>query len=152
MKELSDEYVGMSLSWGTMREEDLIPELMQFLQHVKVRCEIEDAVDALQKEVNELKMVEYEGYSGPYYENPEDSSFLLNEDIWDLLNDIAPKFTYFGSSEGDGADYGFWTSTEALEEYVFTELNDISNGLEIDLENVRIRLEELTDTIHAHGF
>jgi len=109
-------------------------------------------VDTLQEEVNELKMVEYEGYSGPYYENPEDSSFLLNEDIWNLLNDIAPKFTYFGSSEGDGADYGFWTSEEALEEHVFTELNNISNDQETGLEKIRLRLEELTDTIYTHGF
>lgn len=40
----------------------------------------------------------------------EDASYFLNEDIWDAMNDIAPEGCYFGATEGDGCDYGFWES------------------------------------------
>lgn len=32
----------------------------------------------------------------------------LCNDMFDALNDIAPEGTYFSSSEGDGASFGFW--------------------------------------------
>jgi len=32
------------------------------------------------------------------------------EEIFDALNDISPEHTYFGSNEGDGACYGWWSS------------------------------------------
>ena len=41
-------------------------------------------------------------------ENSEERSMILNEDIWDFMNDIAPEGTSFGSHPGDGSDFGFW--------------------------------------------
>ena len=37
----------------------------------------------------------------------ESMGYLL-EGLFDALNEIAPKGTSFGASEGDGASYGFW--------------------------------------------
>ena len=37
----------------------------------------------------------------------EDAHFLL-KDLFDTLNQYAPDGHYFGTSEGDGADFGFW--------------------------------------------
>ena len=35
--------------------------------------------------------------------------FFVNEELFDRLNDIAPEGCLFGSHEGDGALFGFWT-------------------------------------------
>ena len=34
--------------------------------------------------------------------------YVLNEDIFNAMNDIAPVGYYFGAHVGDGADYGYW--------------------------------------------
>lgn len=36
------------------------------------------------------------------------------EDLFELLNDLAPEGVSFGSHPGDGADFGFWTHEEDL--------------------------------------
>jgi hypothetical protein len=38
----------------------------------------------------------------------EEIAFLVNEELWDVLNDYAPEGYYFGSHEGDGSDFGYW--------------------------------------------
>jgi hypothetical protein len=151
MKQLSNEYIGDELSHGTMREEDLIPYFMDFLQNVKEKCEITTIVDQIQKEVDSLEMIEHEGYSGPDYKDQETASYILNEDIWDLLNDIAPEFTYFGSSEGDGASYGFWTSEDALHDHIQEEVGEIANHDYLDLEEVKNTLSDLAELLENHN-
>tara|TARA_R100001244_G_scaffold73905_1_gene59227 strand:- start:108 stop:434 length:327 start_codon:yes stop_codon:yes gene_type:complete len=41
----------------------------------------------------------------------EDAQFLL-DDLFDLLNDLAPEGYYFGAHPGDGSDFGYWTLEE----------------------------------------
>lgn len=86
---------GMVVSDGTMRSEDLIPK---FLNVLKVYG----------KDV-------YDKYVG---ENPEvlDLSGMDDEtmgwvvdELFDKLNEIAPEGYSFGSQDGDGACYGFWS-------------------------------------------
>ena len=125
MKQLGDQYIGMTLSEATMLSEDLIPSFIDFLESVAEDCEIQEDVTLLSAEVDKLELGENTGY-GTYYKDQEEASWLLNEQIWDLLNDIAPDFTYFGAHPGDGACYGFWVSDEALAEAVETMLQDIA--------------------------
>jgi hypothetical protein len=47
-------------------------------------------------------------------ETSEDSD-LVNELI-DALNELAPPYCYFGAHEGDGSDFGFWPSMDAIDE------------------------------------
>jgi hypothetical protein len=42
----------------------------------------------------------------------ENQEWILNEDMWDLLNEWAPENCYFGSSMGNGSDFGFWEIDE----------------------------------------
>ena len=95
MKRLSKEYKNVSLSEGTMREQDLIPCFVDFL-----------------KEHNHPGVKEIDCLAIEYY--TDESSDLLNEDLFNWLNEIAPDGCYFGSHPGDGSDYGFW---ECEEEY-----------------------------------
>jgi len=107
MKLLPKEYAGTVLSDTTMRSEDLIPSFIRFLEQVAKKCGIEEEVEAIRKEANKLELEEIPDY-GVYHKDEEAAGWLLNEDIWELLDDIAPASTYFGSHPGDGACYGFW--------------------------------------------
>ena len=150
MKTLPSEYIGDRLSHGTLRNEDLIPDFMDFLQSVKVMCRIEKELDSIQKEVDKLNLERKPGYSDYYKEqDQETANYILNEDIWDLLNDIAPKFTYFGSTEGDGSDFGFWTYEEGLWEYIQEDIESAINGKD-DLTKLKNKLYEIVELIESH--
>ncbi len=47
----------------------------------------------------------------------EEADGLL-EDMTRNLEDIAPDFAYFGTLEGDGAEFGFWPLIDSLEDSV----------------------------------
>ena len=36
------------------------------------------------------------------------------EDLYELLNELAPEGTSFGATEGDGSDFGFWTYSDVV--------------------------------------
>jgi hypothetical protein len=44
----------------------------------------------------------------------EDSAAFILDDVTDALVALAPPHVYFGSLEGDGADFGFWPSPEPI--------------------------------------
>jgi len=92
-----------SVSSATMRAEDLIPAFLDVLE----ACGHPQA-PAIREEVNSLAMTDPEGFCGPYFADTETASYILNEEIWDAMQDIAPEGCYFGAHPGDGADYGFW--------------------------------------------
>ena len=150
MKQLPNEYIGDQLSHATLRNEDLIQSFMDFLRNVKGICEIGKKVDLLQEEVDKLELEEKEkpGYSDQYID-PEQASCILNEDIWDLLNAVAPEFTYFGSTEGDGSDFGFWTDEESLWDKV-TERTEAAVECSDNLSEFKDRLEAIIALIESH--
>jgi hypothetical protein len=48
-----------------------------------------------------------------------DDSEIVSEsvdELSELLNEIAPPYTYFGAHCGDGADFGFWPDFESIDE------------------------------------
>lgn len=106
--QLSNEFVGTSLSWGTMRDEDLYNAFMSFISHydLKRSLEIREKYSyCLDEEGNLLDTFEYPNLL-------DDVSWLINEELFGYLNDIAPDGCYFGAHSGDGSDYGFWQVEE----------------------------------------
>ena len=94
------------------------PELGTLI-HATLRSE-----DLLPAFVSELKRLGYHGKRGGAFERAsrfvrrdswedltddqmEEASELVN-DCQDLLSDMAPPYCYFGNTEGDGSDFGFW--------------------------------------------
>lgn len=82
-----------SVSEGTLRVEDLIVSIFNFLDREL------DLPEAL-----------------------EDIDIDFKTDILSMLMDLAqdhcPMYTYFGSSMGDGASIGVWVDVDALEEAI----------------------------------
>jgi hypothetical protein len=93
-----------SVSWGTMREQDVLPAIMNVLV-VHHPTAWEEIAGVVRDET---------GYR--WDDLPDDHDFwssgamsgLINEDAWDAMNEIAPDDHYFGAHVGDGCDYGFW--------------------------------------------
>lgn len=103
--QLSSDMAGKSLSNGTLKTEHLIDAFMDFLQSVKVKLGIEEQVNKIQDEIDTLEKDEDGDFVG---DSEETATFILNDDIFDLLISISPEGTSFGSHEGNGSDFGFW--------------------------------------------
>ena len=98
-----------SVIHATMRPEDLIPAFMAVL----TVCNPDKAFDLKERNPN-LKNALHNAGAGlpdPWWES-EEASFLLNEDLFDAMQDIAPEGHTFSSHPGDGSDYGFWPYEE----------------------------------------
>jgi hypothetical protein len=101
-----------SVSSGTMRPEDLIPTFLAELDALS------NHNHNLIKEVGERfnKSVDW-GAAGDDYWEGEEAGYDL-EALFDALGDLAPDYCYFGSHEGDGADYGYWISWDAIDDAI----------------------------------
>jgi hypothetical protein len=59
-----------------------------------------------------------------------DAEELVNKDLPDILQEAAPYCCYFGAIEGDGSDFGFWPSSEmiqnAIDEEELVKVSDLS--------------------------
>lgn len=104
-----------SVSTGTLKTEDLLSAFVAELQEF-------DAFDQLTKEMAqccETADALALGINNNWLNDDglEAASDVVGELI-DHLNSLAPDYMSFGAHEGDGADYGWWPSIEALEDAV----------------------------------
>lgn len=111
------QYIIGTISHGTMREEDLIPEFVYILkQFSKGKNKVQ---------FKECKEIEKRIKSENYYQS-EEAGFDLNEFLFHALQDYALPYFYFGSHPGDGADYGFWLSENFEDEFDGLKVSDLS--------------------------
>ncbi len=96
-----------SVSHATLRTQDLIPAFLDVIKDTP------EYVQIIQSNNNDLQVI----FDPTNNDNDErwDSeyiSYFLNEELFDVLNSYAPDGYYFGSTEGDGSDFGFWEVQE----------------------------------------
>lgn len=87
-----------TISHGTLRTEDLLEAFADELER------LEGAPNSLTLAVTGL-LDEEDHDSDDWIER---ASYMVNEQLFDALNEFAPAHTYFGTLEGDGSDFGFW--------------------------------------------
>jgi hypothetical protein len=99
-----------SVSSGTMREIDL---LNAFLPIIKEHNPL--AYDDIEDELNPFCRNDIDKILGNENHTCWQSAtmtWVVNEIMWDAMNEIAPEGFYFGAHPGDGRDYGFWAIEE----------------------------------------
>ena len=115
-KNFAEVYLG-TVSHCTLREEDLIPDFLDEL------IRINNNKHTYKEVINEGKAIVKKGV----YETEETSDYL-NETLMMALDELAPPYCYFGTNEGDGADFGFWVSDpfQLSEEFEGLKVSDTS--------------------------
>jgi len=93
---------------GTLRTEDLVPA---FLEELKMLDP--DRADSYFERIP-AEALEDEDHI--WWQTGE--ALWMVEELFDVLNEYAPPFTYFGALEGDGSDFGFWIDRFSLEEAI----------------------------------
>lgn len=111
LNQLSQKYTGYTISSGTLRTIDLVESSVLFLKDARhlFTDKIKQRIDNIVIESEQLVIESIPNYIDNYNEESEEqASYLFNEDIFDLLNEIAPENTIFSAHEGDGSLFGFW--------------------------------------------
>lgn len=108
-------YIFGSISHGTLRTEDLMPEFVYALRQLRgsIPVDIWQGVQACMR--NKERMFE---------DGPE----VVNE-LDDALQEYAPPYHYFGAHQGDGSNFGFWLAPdfqERMREDGVLEVSDYS--------------------------
>jgi hypothetical protein len=94
---LGPEFANMTISHATLRTEDIIQAILNFL-----------ATSSPENIENEVWEIEQNVIIAREQGNDEELDFILHEDAFPLMNAIAPEDNYFGAHPGDGSDIGFW--------------------------------------------
>jgi hypothetical protein len=133
-----------SISTGTLRPEDLIPAFtytMGELTHNPISNTSKYPNEAMAKLWDEA--IHLIGTDQWWTLDPEDSGVngLLN-DLTDALNELCPPFVYFGTLEGDGADFGFWPDIETIQEIVNIAECDASQGISCPDDGVIVQVSD----------
>lgn len=105
-----------SVSSGTLKSEDLIPKFLGVLKTY--------GKDKYDKYIKENPEVE------DWKNLDEETMGWVVDELTDLLNEIAPDGCYFGASDGDGADFGFWSMSNE------SKKSEVSSLAAFDIEDV----------------
>src|SRR5690606_15513977 len=105
---------------GTLREEDLVPAFLEELKTLDP--------DRAASYFERIPAEALEDEDHIWWQTGE--ALWMVEELFDVLNEYAPPYVYFGANEGDGSDYGFWIDrtalTEAIENGEVLRVEDLS--------------------------
>jgi hypothetical protein len=99
-----------TVSHGTLRSQDLLQSFSSVLAEHEPDSPLIKEAETLAEKLNSYQsnMVDWQANA----EAEEYASELVNT-LQDKLNEIASRFGgYFGTTEGDGSDFGFWQLEE----------------------------------------
>lgn len=121
---LDDSYENYSLSCGTMKPRQILENIADFLDNCLVDLDYAEVkrtkkLTAAVRLASALLDAVEVGVEVPGSLNGEIEDFavnVLNEDVNDFLNEIAPNGYYFGAHPGDGSDFGFWPVEEGMDD------------------------------------
>jgi hypothetical protein len=109
-----------SISTGTLRQQDLLSAFAQKLSSLESTkfyaevgpdsLELYHGSELVQQAPAMLNALDNTTAVG----NPYVAEYL--DWLTDALQEYCPPFIYFGTLEGDGADFGFWPDRDALDE------------------------------------
>jgi hypothetical protein len=119
-----------TVSHATMRNEDLLDSFADELEYHVQRNAEEWCSDQGRKERDAYMTLIGEAREIEDYDSEEASEIVT--ELFDNLNAFAPPYAYFGATEGDGSDYGFWLSPDSLS-YCFDGLK-VSDTSEVPQE------------------
>lgn len=104
-----EKYGCCTVSEATLRSQDLLPKMLDALKEVAPEAHQQLMVPACGFAAVPAHALEDEDAE---WWDSEECSWLLNETLFDALNEHAPEGYCFGSHEGDGACFGFWKIEE----------------------------------------
>lgn len=113
------------VSTGTLRTVDLLRAFLWETDHLRLSKDERKAVRKIQARVNKC-------LTGRYGE--DDEYFVSEESQWDLdeltniLENHSLPYFHFGAHDGDGADFGWWLSSDFPHDSSFDglQVNDLS--------------------------
>jgi hypothetical protein len=122
-----------SISSGTLRAEDLLEAFASELEGVTLTHG-----DELSRPENFSQRDRINSLIWDARECDPDSMDAdgLVEELIDALNEYAAPYTYFGAHPGDGADFGYWPSLDAIEELPVVADSDEARELGEDCRRV----------------
>jgi hypothetical protein len=133
-----------SISHGTLLLEDLIPEGMYTLERFAPK-----AARRIRREYSDVfAVLDTFGEWDRFGEETQEAAGWAWEAICDRLDDCAAPYMYFGATEGDFSDFGFWPCLDSLQE-------DVRSGEVIDWQKTKeahcYRAGTLAVDINDHG-
>lgn len=102
-------YKGYSVSHGTRVDEHVAEAIVNFLDNKNLTGDAADRYQEIKDEMNFF--IDFDTFEIKSELNDDERSEfteLVFEDLFNLVNDIAPEGTSFSAHIGDGSDYGFW--------------------------------------------
>jgi hypothetical protein len=115
-----------TISHGTLRNEELLDAFASELEY-----QVSRNADAWASDDGRALRDRLMTLIGDARETDPDSEFASDivSELSDALGEFAAPYCYFGANEGDGSDFGFWPSMDAIAELPrISDPNELPTG------------------------